>query len=344
MDPALPRFLTRMILSTTPQQAFEQVDELVLQAAALRGQAEELQGQIDFLNDRADCLTATAEGLQEIAEQDRDAIQTMFERSLSVYKHMYAMYVSAPRKAARFNDIRTRSEDGMVTMEEMEAFLEDVYQYFLVTSERIQRSAAPEPESPPSSADALPSIDTAQSESEAEFPDKRGLKRKLSAVREEDESGLDASSEGSNTVKDCIRSEHDALSNENDEDESARNAELQDENSGGSTRNMDESSDQESESASNKDSDHDHVDSETTRSSDKEESSSSMSSRTAANAVKSAPQQYLDGKRGKIAPPFCGTSKAARQRRNKRLRQAALQRQNKQRGGAGLVWNASQRQ
>ncbi|KIW92492.1 uncharacterized protein Z519_06339 [Cladophialophora bantiana CBS 173.52] len=332
MDPALPRFMTRMILSTTPQQAFQQVDELVLQAAALREQTKELQGQIDFLNDRADCLTTTAEGLQEFAKHDRDAIQTIFERSLSVYKHMYAMYVSAPRKAARFNDIRTRSEDGMVTMEEMEAFLEDVYQYFLVTSERTQRSATPEPESPPCSSDALPSIDPAQSESEAEFPDTRGLKRKLSAVREEDESGPDASSEGSDTVKDCVRSEHHPLSNENDEDESVRNAKTQDENSGGNTRNMDESSDQEPESASNKDFDHHHVDSETTRSSDKGESSAPTSSHGAANAVKPAPKQYLDGKRGKIASPFCGTSKAARQRQNKQL------------GGAGFVWNASQRQ
>ncbi|KIW29373.1 uncharacterized protein PV07_05191 [Cladophialophora immunda] len=294
MDPALPRFMTRMILSTTPQQAFEQVDELILQASGLREQAKELQEQIDFLNDRADCLTATAEGLQEIAEQDRDAIQTMFERSLCVYKHMYAVYVSAPRKEARFNDIRTRSEDGMVTMEEMEAFLEDVYQHFLIASERVQRSAAPEPESPPSTLDTQSSVGQAQNQSEPELATNRGQKRKLSAFQEEDESVADADSEGSNNVVDNMVSDDEASSSdEDDEDESDNNAETNGKTRAGATIHVEESSDEGTESASDDDSDDENADSEATGSSVEEtESVASTGSHTAVNETEPTTKNY----------------------------------------------------
>ncbi|KIX94115.1 uncharacterized protein Z520_10141 [Fonsecaea multimorphosa CBS 102226] len=374
MDPALPRFLARMILSTTPQQAFEQVDELILQASALREQAQELQEQINFLNDRADCLTATAEGLQQIAEQDRDAIQTMFERSLCAYKHMYAVYVSAPRKEARFNDIRTRSEDGMVTMEEMEAFLEDVYQYFLVTSERVQRSAAPEPESPPSVLDTA----EAQNQSVMELTTKQDLKRKFAAFQEEDESGVETDSQRSKVVNDGVVSDDEASSDEDEEDGSATNAETQDENSGGSTTQTEESSDGDTESASD-DPDADNVDTEAASSSDNDTgsvlstgshtavniiepntknhsdrssshsvqplSSSTSSSHTLAHSASGNPSTNFsfrergyqknmttdvgNGKGKKDVLSGWGTSKGAKQRRQKRLKE-------------GFIWNESQ--
>ncbi|KIW79707.1 hypothetical protein Z517_06321 [Fonsecaea pedrosoi CBS 271.37] len=274
MDPALPRFMTRMILSTTPQQAFAQVDELHLQAAALREQAHELQEQIDFLKDRADCLATTAEGLQEIAEQDRDAIQTMFERSLCIYQHMYTVYVSAPRREARFNDIKTRSEDGMVTMEEMEEFLEDVYQHFLVTFERVERSAAPEPESPPT-LNTLSSAAPAQNQSETEVPIKQGLKRKFSTFQE-DENGIDADSERANKGNDAVESSDEvSSSDENCQDESTNNVETNEESSCEGTEDMEESPGEESGSVSDEDSDNECDDSEVVGSSDGETESDS---------------------------------------------------------------------
>ncbi|KAH0840474.1 hypothetical protein FOPE_05965 [Fonsecaea pedrosoi] len=273
MDPALPRFMTRMILSTTPQQAFAQVDELHLQAAALREQARELQEQIDFLKDRADCLATTAEGLQEIAEQDRDAIQTMFERSLCIYQHMYTVYVSAPRREARFNDIKTRSEDGMVTMEEMEEFLEDVYQHFLPTFERVERSAAPEPESPPT-LNALSSAAQAQNQSETEVPIKQGLKRKFSTFQE-DENGIDADSERANKGNDAVESSDEASSDEDCQDESTNNVETNEESSCEGTEDVEESPGEESGSASGEDSDNECDDSEVVGSSDGETESDS---------------------------------------------------------------------
>ena len=70
MDSGLAQFTTDMPMSTTPQQAFKQADDLLQQAAALRQQADDLRDHIGFLNERADTLTTTAEGLQELGAQD----------------------------------------------------------------------------------------------------------------------------------------------------------------------------------------------------------------------------------------------------------------------------------
>lgn len=183
MDSTIPAFLMRMGLSTTPQTAFDQADALILQAAELREQAAFLKSRIAKLNERADVLTNTAFGLQAIAKQDRESIEYFLERSLEVHKDIVGEYELVPRRAARLNGIRDRVEDGMATVEELEAFLGDIHDF--ATTERQNRSSAPEPESPPSPTTTRLSIESTQVDFATAPTSTKSLKRKLSAIQEE---------------------------------------------------------------------------------------------------------------------------------------------------------------
>ncbi|EXJ93493.1 hypothetical protein A1O1_01885 [Capronia coronata CBS 617.96] len=147
MDFTIPRFLMDMALSTTPQQAFQQADALLLQAAELKHKATEYQSQLAILNERADILVATACGLQAIAQQDRESIQHLLDSALEMYGSNVDEYASLPRKAERLESLKIRVEDGMATIEQLEAFLQDMMTS--TTPTRSERSLAPEPESPP---------------------------------------------------------------------------------------------------------------------------------------------------------------------------------------------------
>jgi len=146
MDPILKVIMEDEPVSTTPQQVFQQADELLQQAAALREDANDLRERVKFMYDRADPLTTTAEGLQEIALQDRDAMQERWDYGSRMGQDDLKIYVSNPENAARFNEMQTRIEDGMVNAREMDTFADDVDDF--VESRRAQRSATPEPETP----------------------------------------------------------------------------------------------------------------------------------------------------------------------------------------------------
>lgn len=182
MASAIPDFLTRITLYTTPQHAFEYADALLLQAAQLRQHATHSQSRSDVLNERADILTTTAFGLQIIANQDRESIQSLFDRALHVHQDLIEAYRAISRKAAHLNAIQERVEDGMATVEELEAFLDDVHES--CANDRLQRSLAPEPESPPSPSNSRPAVESVQSEMVVKHTPVYPLKRKLSEIRE----------------------------------------------------------------------------------------------------------------------------------------------------------------
>ncbi|EXJ91792.1 hypothetical protein A1O3_00342 [Capronia epimyces CBS 606.96] len=173
MDSTMPQFLMTLALSTTPQQAFEQADALLVQASMLHYQAAQLESQVDTINERAEILITTASGLRVIAEQDRESIQYLFDSALETYQNDVAAYEKVPHQAERLRSVKARVEDGMVTIEELEALLEDMVT--LTTPKRSDRSLAPEPESPPSPLTTMPLL----------FP--AGVKRGRSASEEEEQ-------------------------------------------------------------------------------------------------------------------------------------------------------------
>ncbi|KAK5558061.1 hypothetical protein LTR46_004240 [Exophiala xenobiotica] len=187
MDSVMPQFLMNTGLSTTPQHAFEQADALLLQAADLRSEAAALQAQIDILNARANTLTTTAKGLQAIAIQDRESIQYILDGALLVFKECLTTYESRPRKAANLENVKTRVEDGMATLEEVEDILQDLQSSQM--RHRSERSWTPEPETPPDSPGTLA---TAEDEvgidsSKNSLTDNDPLKRKVPAELDGDE-------------------------------------------------------------------------------------------------------------------------------------------------------------
>ncbi|KIW57943.1 hypothetical protein PV05_02499 [Exophiala xenobiotica] len=186
MDRAMPQFLLNISLPTTPQHAFEQADTLLLQAADLRNEAAALQAQIDILNARANTLTTTAEGLQTIALQDRQSLQYILDGALLVFEDRLTTYESRPQKAAKLKDVKTRVEDGMATLEEVEDILQDLQSS--QARHRSERSWTPEPESPPASPGTLA---TAEDEADIDssknsVTDNKTLKRKMPAESEGD--------------------------------------------------------------------------------------------------------------------------------------------------------------
>ena len=182
----MPQFLMNTGLATIPQHAFEQADTLLLQAADLRSEAAVLQAQIDILNSRANTLTTTAEGLQAIATQDRQSLQYILDGALLVFEDRLPNYESRPRKAANLKDVKTRVEDGMATLEEVEDILQDLQSS--QARHRSERSWTPEPESPPDSPVTLAAAEDQVSidSSKTSVTDNESLKRKIPAESEGD--------------------------------------------------------------------------------------------------------------------------------------------------------------
>ncbi|KIX09287.1 uncharacterized protein Z518_00366 [Rhinocladiella mackenziei CBS 650.93] len=181
----MPEFLINMTLSTTPQATFAQADALLLQAAELKNEAAQLQSRIDTINERVEIMTTTASGLQAIANQDRESIQFMFERSLEVYEDVLGAYERIPRRAARLDNLKVRVEDGMATVEELEGLLQDMVE--LRRTGRLERSQAPEPENLPTQSTTVPSIEASQSEIEQTPTFSTSIKRNMSAIQDESE-------------------------------------------------------------------------------------------------------------------------------------------------------------
>ncbi|EXJ60725.1 hypothetical protein A1O7_04878 [Cladophialophora yegresii CBS 114405] len=113
----------------TPQRAFEHADNLLQQAAALREKADDLREQADFMYGRANTLTKTAKGLQQIAYQDRDAMQIMWDKILRMSKEDFELYLSDSAHSARFNEMATRVEDGLGNVDQMNEFLSDFLEF-----------------------------------------------------------------------------------------------------------------------------------------------------------------------------------------------------------------------
>ncbi|KAK5462859.1 hypothetical protein LTS15_002571 [Exophiala xenobiotica] len=186
MDGVMPEFLMNTGMSTTPQHAFEQADALLLQAADLRSEAATLQARIGILNARANTLTTTAEGLQAIAIQDRQSIQYILDGALLVFKDCLTTYESRPRKAANLENVKTRVEDGMATLEEVEDILRDLQSSQV--RHRSERSWTPEPETPPDSPGtlAMAEDEVGIDSSKNSVTDNDPLKRKMPAELEGD--------------------------------------------------------------------------------------------------------------------------------------------------------------
>ncbi|OCT52386.1 hypothetical protein CLCR_10547 [Cladophialophora carrionii] len=179
MEPLLRILMAEEPVSMTPQRAFEQADDLLQQAAALRENANDLQEQADFMYHRANTLTKTAKGLQQIAYQDREAMQVMWDKILRMSKEDFELYFSDSNHAARFKEMATRVEDGLVNVDQMNAFLSDFVDS--IDSGNHRRSAAPEPEIPAMGEQAARSL------LEPEPICKPTLKRRISTANEGDE-------------------------------------------------------------------------------------------------------------------------------------------------------------
>ncbi|ETI24420.1 hypothetical protein G647_03789 [Cladophialophora carrionii CBS 160.54] len=179
MEPLLRVLMAEEPVSMTPQRAFEQADDLLQQAAALRENANDLREQADFMYQRANTLTKTAKGLQQIAYQDREAMQVMWDKILRMSKEDFELYLSDSNHAARFKEMATRVEDGLVNVDQMNAFLSDFLDS--IDSGNHRRSAAPEPEIPAMGEQAARSL------LEPEPICKPTLKRRISTANEGDE-------------------------------------------------------------------------------------------------------------------------------------------------------------
>ena len=241
-------------VSTTPLQAFEQSDELLQQAAALRKDAEDLQNRVNFMYQRADTLTSTAQGLQMIASQDRNVVQAAWDLSLQSRQEVLATYVSYPDNAARFNAMHTRVEDGMVNASDLDEFADTVDNFY--DSKQAQRSATPETETPAIS-DVPPPI---QNPLATQSTRDRDLKRKTYTDSEAYAIG-DAYRKGTKRMKHTHDSYVGTLVND-DAAGSGLNVATKDNNDSEAATDAEESSDEMSQLADDEDSDEDQAEAE----------------------------------------------------------------------------------
>ncbi|KAJ9617201.1 hypothetical protein H2200_000922 [Cladophialophora chaetospira] len=279
MDPILKVIMEDEPVSTTPRQVFHQADELFQQAAALRKDADDLQERVKFMYERADTLTTTAEGLQEIALQDRDAMQERWNYGLRKGQEDLTIYVSEPDNATRFNEMQMRIEDGMVNAHDMGAFADGIEDF--LDSRREERSTAPEPEIPALSEEPALLENLLKSQRAGS----RDLKRKV-PTNYEDGAGAIEYGIQYGIGKQIKRMKHDQQSYEvtlvNDEDARFKmdGPEEYTNDSEEATTEVDESSDEGSRSADEEGYDQRHVLAGATESSDENESSSSTSDNT----------------------------------------------------------------
>ncbi|KIW68390.1 hypothetical protein PV04_04341 [Phialophora macrospora] len=268
MEPILRILMAEEPLSLTPQRAFDHADNLLQQATALREKADALQEQADFMYGRADTLTNTAEGLQEIAHQDRDAMQVMWDKILLTSKEDFELYVSDSGHATRFNEMVERVEDGLVNVDQMNRFLGDFLDF--VGNENYRRSAAPEPESP------TDCEQVAERLLEPEANCKPTLKRRISTANEDDEA---APSPPSRELKRMRYNEESGSTSDRETtlgpvpDVPAKRTGCDSE----ALANAEEKSEIDSASTADKESDGQRAESETSDSSDEEENKSSVS-------------------------------------------------------------------
>ncbi|KAK5037685.1 hypothetical protein LTS07_001152 [Exophiala sideris] len=147
MDSSLPHDLTNVALPTTPQQSLDRAEAMLQQAEGLRKEARALQSQIQGLNKRADTLTKSALTFQTVAARDRQTVQYTLEGGLVVFEELVATYKSLPQNATRLQALQTRVEDGLATLQDLQDIFQDMKSF--CKDARVNRSPAPEPESPP---------------------------------------------------------------------------------------------------------------------------------------------------------------------------------------------------
>lgn len=180
MDAAILSFEKSATLPTTPQQVFEQADALLVHGLELKEDAAKLHTPTNVVNKRANTLIITAFALQAIADQYREAIQSTLDSTLLGCPDVVATYEREPQKAIRLNILKTRVEDGMASLEELEALIQDMREFGQRT--RSQRSLAPEPETPPKEGTIASSCGGSQPEGQPGHAQKNTLKRTLSVA------------------------------------------------------------------------------------------------------------------------------------------------------------------